>query len=194
LGAWRREVGRDGFIYRAGEPAHTVGVVLRGNVLVVQEDYWGNRRIVEQVGAGGIFGEALACAQVGELPVSVVAATRCELLLMDYRRIATTCPQACAFHARLLRNMLGILARNNVQLTHKIRHITQRSTREKVLSYLGEQASRAGAARFEVPFNRQELADYLSVDRSALSAELSHMQADGLLRYHRNHFELLGRE
>jgi CRP-like cAMP-binding protein len=191
LGASHRSYARGEFIYRAGDAAHSVGVVLSGAVHVVQEDYWGNRSLVAYVEPGAPFAEAFASAEVAAMPVSVVAADKSEVLLLDYSRIITTCSSACNFHARLVRNMMGILARKNVQLTRKIEHVTQRSTREKVLSYLSGRALAAGRAGFDIPLNRQELADYLAVDRSALSAELSRMQAEGLIRYSRNHFELL---
>jgi CRP-like cAMP-binding protein len=203
LGARHQAFERGEYLYHAGDPAHNVGVVLGGAVLVIQEDYGGGRSIVAHVSPGELFAEALASAEVAEMPVSVCAAENCEVLLINYARIVTSCSSACGFHSRLVRNMMGILARNNVRLTRKIAHVTQRSTREKVLSYLSDQAMAAGClpglpggggqgtANFEIPFNRQELADYLAVDRSALSSELSHMQEAGIIRYHRNNFELL---
>jgi CRP-like cAMP-binding protein len=190
LGAKRKNIERGEFVYRAGDAAHSVGVLLSGSVHVVQEDYWGNRSIVAHIEPGGLFAEAFASAQVTSLPVSVLAAENCAVLLIGYSRIITSCSNACGFHARLVRNMMGILARNNVRLTRKIEHVTQRSTREKVLSFLSEQAIAAGP-EFDIPFNRQELADYLAVERSALSAELSRMSKAGLIRFNRNHFELL---
>ena len=111
-------------------------------------------------------------------------------MLIDYRKIITSCPSACTFHARLIQNMLRILAQKNVALTQKMETITQRTTRGKLLAYLSAQAQRQGANEFEIPFSRQELADYLSVDRSAMSGELSRMQREGLLRYHKSHFIL----
>jgi CRP-like cAMP-binding protein len=190
LGAQQRSFAKGAFIYRMGESITYVGIVLNGSVHVLQEDYWGNRTIVAHIEPGGVFGEALACAQIAKLPVSVMAPCDAVTLQIDYRRIITTCSSACSFHARLVRNMIGILAHNNVRLTQKMGHITQRTTREKLLSYLSAQAQQAQRSIFDIPFNRQELAEYLSVDRSALSNELSKMQRDHLLTYTRNHFEL----
>lgn len=157
----------------------------------MQEDYWGNRAIVERVAAGGLFGEALSCAEIERLPASVLAAEDAQILQIDYRRIVTSCSSACGFHSALIRNMIGILASHNVMLAQKMKHLTQHGTRAKVLSYLSAQAQQAQSNSFDIPFNRQELADYLSVDRSALSDTLSRMQREGVLRFRRNRFTLL---
>jgi Mn-dependent DtxR family transcriptional regulator len=125
------------------------------------------------------------------LPVSVIAVENSEILLIDFNRIITTCGSACEFHAQLIKNILGILSQKNITLIQKIEHISQRTTREKLLSYLSEQARINKSAKFEIPYNRQELADFLSVDRSAMSAELSKMYAEGILEYNRNHFVLI---
>ncbi|GHT78310.1 cyclic nucleotide-binding protein [Actinomycetota bacterium] len=185
---------KNSFVFRAGDKATTVGIVLKGNVHVMQEDFWGNRTILANIESGGVFAEAFSCSQTNTLPISVIAASAAEVLLLDYQRIITSCSSACAFHTKLIKNMLKILAGNNIRLTQKMEHITQRTTRQKLLSYLSEQAKLAKANKansFYIPFDRQQLADYLSVDRSALSNELSKMRQDGLLLYHKNHFELL---
>lgn len=179
------------WIWHEGERATQVGVVLSGGVQVVREDFWGNRAILAHLEPGGLFGEAFSCAQIERLPVSVLASESSQVLLIDIRKLGVSCASACSFHARLIQNMLRVLASKNVALTQKIGHLTKRTTREKLLSYLSERAQQAGGSTFELPFNRQELADYLSVDRSALSSELGRMRDEGLLRFQRNHFELL---
>ena len=190
LKAIRRGYQKNEFVFTAGDEAKAVGVVLSGSVNVWQEDYWGNRTILAHIAPGGLFGEAFSCAGVDRLPVSVVAAENAEVLLIDYRRIITTCPAACAFHMALSTNMLKLLAAKNIMLTQKMEILTRRTTRDRLLAYLSAQAVRAGQNRFRIPFDRQQLADYLSVERSAMSAELSRMQADGILRTHRSEFEL----
>lgn len=179
------------FVFSAGSRALLVGIVLSGGVHVVHEDFWGNRALLAGVGVAGLFGESFSCAETENLPVSVVAAQPSEILLIDYRKIITTCTSACVFHMTLVKNMLRILAEKNVQLTQKIEVLSRRSTRDKLLSYLSAQAQQAGSSAFTIPFNRQQLADYLSVDRSAMSSELSRMQSDGILHSHRSQFELL---
>ncbi len=187
----RRTYPRDAYIYTAEEPPRELGVVVSGSVHLIKEDYWGNRAIITKVAAGDIFGEACSCTAVKAMPVSVVAAEWSEILFLNYRKVTTTCPNACPFHAALIQNMLGLIARKNLMLTNKISHLVKRTTREKLLSYFSEQAELAGSSRFTIPYNRQELADYLSVDRSAMSTELGKLRDEGLLSFRKNEFTLL---
>ena len=191
LSAKEQKVSKDAFVFVAGDTPEYVGIVLSGVVHVIQEDYWGNRTILAAITAGGMFGEAFSCAQADSLPVSVVATEKSVILLIDCKRILNTCSTVCVFHARLIQNLLKVLASKNIMLTQKMEHITKKTTREKVLSYLSECAINAGRDTFEIPFNRQELADYLSVERSALSYVLSKMKTEGILEYHKNTFSVL---
>lgn len=181
---------KEDLIFLAGERPETVGILLSGRAHVVHEDFWGNRTILSYIGPGDLFGEAFSCAEAEKLPVSVVAAEPSAVLLINVRKILTTCPTACVYHAGLIKNLVRILAEKNVQMTEKMEHLTRRTTRDKLLSYLSALAVEAGRNDVTPPFNRQELADYLAVDRSALSRELSRMQAEGLLRYDKNTFTL----
>lgn len=178
-------------IFVAGEPVHDVGIVLTGNVHIVQGDFWGNRTILATVEPGGLFGEAFSCAELDNIPVNVIAAKASEVLMIDYKKIINNCSSSCVFHTTLIKNTLRIMAKKNVMLTQKMEFLTRRTTRDKLLSYFSAQAQQAGSAKFSIPFNRQELAEYLSIDRSAMSNELSKMQNDGLLIYRKNEFELL---
>lgn len=182
---------KDGFIFRADERARYVGIVLAGGANVIQEDFWGNRTILTHVGVGELFGEAFSCAEIDRLPVSVIATQPSQILLIDYRKIVTVCSCACVFHSQLISNMLRILANKNIFLTQKMGHLSKRSTREKVLAFLSAKAVDAKDNHILIPFDRQELADYLCVERAALSRELSAMKKDGLLTYHKNRFTLL---
>jgi CRP-like cAMP-binding protein len=137
-----------------------------------------------------MFAESIVCGGIGVMPVSVMSAAATEVLFIDFQRIITTCPSSCGFHTLLIRNMIGIFARKNVMLIGKMEHITKRTTREKLLSYLSEQSKLHGSRSFKIPLDRQGLADYLSVERSALSAEMSRVKADGIINYRKNHFEL----
>ena len=178
-------------IFLSGERIRSFGIVLSGQVQIYQEDYYGNRSILGHVGPGGLFAESFACAEVQELPVSVQASAESELLFIDCTRIASPCANACAFHASLIRNLLNMIAKKNIALTQKIEFTAKRTTREKLLAYLSAEARRAKSSHFEIPFNRQELADYLAVDRSALSAELGKLRDDDVLKFSKNQFELL---
>jgi len=178
-------------VFPSGTSISCFGIVLDGQVQVVQDDYYGNRSILANIGVGNLFGESFACAEIKSLPVSVIASTESELLFIDCRRLVSPCAEACFFHSKLIKNMLSIVSRKNISLTQKIEFTSKRTTREKLLAYLSSEAKRAKSRSFRIPFNRQELADYLSVDRSAMSAELSRLRDDGALKYHKNQFELL---
>ena len=181
---------REQAIFLAGDPPRWLGLVLSGAVQVVRDDIFGNRSILAKLLPGDLFGEAFACAEIDALPVSVLPVTDCVVLLMDYRRIITTCPSSCSFHGRLIENMVRVLAQKNLNLNQKIEILSSRSIREKVMSYLSIQAAEHGSSRFRIPFDRQELADFLSVERSALSRELSAMKREGLISFSKNEFEL----
>ena len=161
-----------------------------GAVHIIKEDFLGNRNIIAEAQPGEIFAESYACVPGAPLGVSAAAAERSEVMFMDVSRVLTVCGSACAFHARLMRNLLAVLAEKNLQFSEKLTYMTQRSTRQKLLAYLSAESLRRGAREFEIPFNRQQLADYLSVDRSALSGELSKLRGEGLLDYRKNKFTL----
>ena len=177
-------------ILLAGDPADRVGVLLEGRAQVIREEFSGNRTILTGLNPGDLFAEAFACAS-GEhktLPVTVLAVAESVVLWMDYRKILRTCPAGCAFHHRLVENMLAVVADKNLMLNRRIGHLSKRSTREKLLSYLSEQAALHGSAAFSIPFDRQQLADYLCVERSAMSAVLSKLREEGVLEVERNRF------
>ncbi|HJA35266.1 MAG TPA: Crp/Fnr family transcriptional regulator [Firmicutes bacterium] len=194
LGASARQYGKGQTIYHVGETVEQMGVVVTGSVHVVQDDVWGNRSIWAQVGPGQVFAETYASLPGEVLNVGVEAVEETQVLFLDVGRVLQVCPGGCPFHSRLLRNLLQVMALKNLNLTRKISHITPRSIRERMLAYLSNEAVRQGTMDFRIPFNRQQLADYLSVDRSALSAELSKMKREGLLDYQKNHFMLHGVE
>ena len=181
---------KDEYILRAGDRVEAFGVVITGKVMIIQEDFWGNRNILAAVGAGHCFAETFACSPGAVLNVSVMAQTNVQVLFLNVKRILTTCPSTCSHHSRMIRNLLSELAEKNLRLNEKITHLGQRSRRAKILSYLSAEAQRHGSAEFDIAFSRQQLADYLSVDRSGLSMELSRMQEEGLLEYRKNHFVL----
>lgn len=190
LGAERRNFRKNERIFRAGDTATELGLVLTGSILIQNDDFWGNTTVLDHVIPGQIFAETYACT--GEpLMVDAVAAEPAEVLFLNVGRVLQTCPQACTHHSKLIRNLLFLSARKNLNLSRKIFHTASKSIRGRLLSYLSFQSTRCGSRCFTIPFNRQQLADYLNVDRSALSNELSKMQKDGLLRVDRNRFELL---
>jgi CRP-like cAMP-binding protein len=178
-------------IYLAGDFIREIGVVVAGSVHVVKDDAWGNSNIFSEISVGEMFAECVVCGGTGVLPMSVIAARDTEVMFFDFQRIITTCSSACVFHTILIRNMVSIFARKNMMLAGKMEHITKRTTKEKLLSYLSEQSRLNGGRSFNIPFNRQELANYLSVERSALSAEMAKLKAESVINYRKNHFELI---
>lgn len=190
LGAEHKNFQKNERIFRTGDTVSELGLVLTGSILIQNNDFWGNTTVLDHIIPGQIFAETYACT--GEpLMVDVVAAENTEVLFLNVGRVLQTCPQACTHHSKLIRNLLFLSARKNLNLSRKIFHTSSKSIRGRLLSYLSFQSAHCGSRSFTIPFNRQQLADYLSVDRSALSNELSKMQKDGLLRVDRNHFELL---
>ena len=166
-----------------GETPRSLGLVLEGGVHIIREDFWGNRSIVGLAGPGEIFAESYALAGK-PLAVSVLAAADGRALFLDAGHLSQ----------RLSANLLALLAEKNLMLTEKMRHMARRTTREKLLSYLSAQALRAGTAEFDIPLDRQQLADFLAVDRSAMSAALGKLRDEGVLEFRKNHFRLLRRE
>lgn len=190
LRAERRDFPKDTFVLRAGDTAQSIGLVLAGSVLVIQEDIWGNRNILSKAGPGQTFAAAFACAPGARLNVSVVAETPATVMFLPVKRVLTVCSSACAHHSRIIRNLLGELAEKNLRFSEKLTHMGQRSTRAKLMSYFSAEAQRLGRYEFDIPFSRQQLADYLAVERSGLSLELGKMRREGLLDFHRSHFVL----
>lgn len=180
-------------LLHCGEQTDRLGLVLTGTVHIAREDFWGNRSIVGLAGPGDVFAESYALT--GEsLGVSAVAATDCTVLFLNAAKVISGCAQVCGFHERLSRNLLGLVAKKNLLLTEKMRHMARKTTREKLLSYLSAQALRTGKSEFEIPLDRQQLADFLGVERSAMSAALGKLRDEGILEFRKNHFHLLQRE
>ena len=181
---------KDTFLLRAGDTAESIGLVLSGSVLVVQEDIWGNRNILSKAGPGQTFAAAYACAPGSLLNVSVLAETPVTAMFLNVKRVLNVCPSACEHHSRIIRNLLGELAEKNLRFGEKLTHMGQRTTRAKLMSYFSAEAQRLGTYEFDIPFSRQQLADYLAVERSGLSLELGKMRSEGLLDFHKSHFVL----
>ena len=181
---------KDTFLLRAGDTAESIGLVLSGSVLVVQEDIWGNRNILSKAGPGQTFAAAYACAPGSLLNVSVLAETPVTAMFLNVKRVLNVCPSACEHHSRIIRNLLGELAEKNLRFGEKLTHMGQRTTRAKLMSYFSAEAQRLGTYEFDIPFSRQQLADYLAVERSGLSLELGKMRSEGLLDFHKSHFIL----
>lgn len=191
LGAVMQEYEKEQTILSEGDTANRIGVVLTGAVQIVRVDYYGNRSILTELQPAQIFGESFACADVLQVPVDVVATEASKVLLMDAKRILHMCNSACEFHNRLIYNLMKVVATKNLIFHQKIEIVSKRSTREKLMTFLLMQAKEHNSNRFTVLFDRQELADYLEVDRSGLSAEISKLRKEGILECKKSEFTLL---
>ena len=187
LNAQVKSFKKDEFVYHEGERNVKAAIVMEGSLHIIKEDFWGNRSIPAEIGKGDMFAETYSCIGREPLSVSVEAREACRCLFLDLGRITE---EGSAVNAGLASNVIKILAEKNLMLTKKVQHLSQRTTRQKLISYLSEIQRQSGTDRFEIPFNRQQLADYLSVDRSAMSSELSKLRDEGILEYRKNRFYL----
>ena len=178
-------------VFAEGNPAKYVGIVLSGSVQIQQTDYYGNRSILSNIEQSEIFAEAFACAEVENLPISVIANEASEIMFINCSHILHTCSNNCGFHQQLIFNLMKDLAEKTIIFHQKIEITSKRSTREKLMTYLMFQAKKNNGNSFEIPYDRQELADFLEVDRSGLSAEISKLRKEGVLESRKNYFELL---
>ena len=193
LGAKVESFDKKQTVFFEGSVAQNIGIVLSGSVQIVLVDYYGNRSILSEVGAGDMVAEAFACAETKSLPVSVIANEPCEVMFISCSHILHTCSNNCGFHQQLIFNLMKDLATKNIMFHQKIEITSKRTTREKLLAYLLFRAKEQGADSFDIPFDRQALADYLEVDRSGLSAEISKLCREGILECRKNHFEFLNK-
>ncbi len=179
------------YVFREGEHIDNITVLVEGKLLVQHDDFWGNRNIVNIIRVGEIFGEAYVAPESGALLNDVIAEEESSIIFFDIKRILTVCPSACRFHSMVIQNLFFSISEKNRKLVQKISHMSKRSTRSKLISYLSEEAKRQNNSQFTIPFTRQQLADFLCVDRSAMSNELCKMRDEGLLQFDKNEFTLL---
>ena len=180
---------KNSVILMTGDEATHIGMIVAGGVRVIRENIDGESAILAELSESDVFGEVFACAGIDHIPVSVIAARDCEILFINYRKISTSCSSACDFHNKLIENTLRLLARKSLELNQKIEILSKRTTREKLRAFFD--AQRGVARKFTVSLNREEMARFLCVDRSAMSGELGKMRDEGLIRFNKNVFELL---
>lgn len=178
-------------IISEGEASKNIGIVLSGKIQIIRNDLYGNRSIVGYVTPSEIFAESFACAEISAIPVSIVASEKSEVMLIDCQHIMHTCTNSCGFHQQLIFNLMKNIASKNISFHQKIEITSKRSTREKLLAYLNLQAKKSNSKSFDIPFNRQELADYLEVERSGLSMEISKLKKEGIIKNKKNHFLII---
>ncbi|MBR5287964.1 MAG: Crp/Fnr family transcriptional regulator [Clostridia bacterium] len=178
-------------ILHQGEPARFIGIILDGSVNIISSDISGNHTLVTHLQHGNLFAETFACAELDSIPASVIAAEDSVIMLLEYKRVITGCRNGCMAHSLLVTNLMRSIARKNLRLSQKLSILSRRSTRSKLIAYLSTEKQKSGTSRFMIPYDRQELADFLCVERSAMSAELSKMKKEGIISFRKNEFELL---
>lgn len=179
------------YVLRQGERTEDIMVLAEGQLHIQRDDYWGNRSIISMIDAGDMFGEAYAAPESGPVQSDVLAVKDSAVIFFDVKRVITVCPSACRFHSIAVQNLFFAISEKNRKLVRKLGVMSRRTTREKLIAYLSEEAKSQGSSTFSIPFNRQQLADFLSVDRSAMSNELCRMRDEGLLEFEKNRFRLL---
>ena len=191
LGAKCKSYKKGALIYSAGDEINSMGVVIEGGVTIENDDIWGNKTILEHVGRGQVFGESYACLPGEPMLVSVAATEDAVILFLNVGKVLNVCGNGCRYHNLLVRNLLSVAAAKNVTMSRRIFYTSAKTIRGRLLSYLSDQALRQGSNRIRIPFDRQQLADYLGVERSAMSAEISKLASLGLLETRRSYFKLL---
>lgn len=191
LGAVIKGYKKNNIIFLEGDKANIFGVVLYGSVRAEKEDYNGNRSVINVIEKYNLFGEAYSFSGIESFPVSMVAAEDCSVMLIESVRIHSSCINSCDIHRLLFRNLLKIVSRKNLVLSRKIEFMSKRTTKEKLMSYLFAESEQAGSKSFKIPFDRQELADFLGVERSAMSAEIGKLRDEGIIEVDRSNFKIL---
>lgn len=186
-----KQYSRGNMIFNEGDPAQYIGVVLEGSVQIMRDDYYGNRSIIASVNPIQLFGEVFSCADISVLPVSVYADTDVVVMLLDCKKLLKTCSNDCEFHNILIHNLLRAVAQKNLLLNQKIELISKKTTKDKLLAYLLAVAKQKGSDEFVIDYDRQALADYLGVERSAMSAEIGRLRDEGYIEVNRRHFKIL---
>lgn len=191
LSAVQKHFKKGSIIFHAGDTVESFGLVLSGSVNIESFDFDGRKSIIGHAGSGQLFAETYACVPKEPLMVNVTAAESSDILFLNAQQMLVTCRHSCEYHTKLIRNLLAVSAQKNLNLSRRILHTSPKSIRERLESFLAYESKRAGSKQFSIPFDRQQLADYLNVDRSALSHEIGKMQEEGLIYSEKNSFSLL---
>lgn len=182
---------KDDIVYLAGDEISKIGIVLSGSILITKDDIMGNRNILTNVSRSGLFAEAFVFSNTKYIPTTVITNTKCEILFLEFKQFTNVCQCNCTFHNTLIQNMLNIIAEKNIILNNKLEILSAKTTRDKLMAYFNMQINANKSNHFKIPFNRDALADFLNLNRSNVSRELSKMRDDGIIRFNKNEFEIL---
>jgi CRP-like cAMP-binding protein len=186
-----KKYNKDDIIYLAGDEISKIGIVLNGSILITKDDIMGNRNILTSISPSGLFAEAFICSNITCISVTVIAKEKCEILFLEFQKLSQVCKSSCNFHNKLILNMLYIIANKNIILNNKLDILSAKTTRGKLMAYFNMQIDINKSNKFKIPFNRDALADFLNLNRSNMSRELSKMQTDGIIQFKKNEFEIL---
>jgi CRP-like cAMP-binding protein len=163
---------------------------VKGKLHIQSDDYWGNRSIVNTIAVGEMFGEAYVATDSGPILNDAYVVEDSVVIFFNVKKMLTVCSNSCRFHSLVIQNLFFAISEKNRRLVQKLGYISKRSIREKLVSYLSWEAKMQNSSTFKIPFNRQQLADFLSVDRSAMSNQLCKMRDEGLISFRKNQFTL----
>lgn len=190
ISAYEKSYKKNSYIILAGDKVENFGVVVEGAVNIIKENVYGDRRLITTIEKNAIFAESFVAAHLDEAPVSVVAKEDCQILFIPLGNALMTCSASCSFHNRLIHNLVGMLANKNIMLNQKLDYLTAKTTRERIAKYFIDCANIQGKTTITIPYNRNELSEYLGVDRSVLSRELSKLKQEGILEFNKNTFHI----
>lgn len=191
LNAYVNHYQKNEYVKHTGDPVNFIGIILEGNIQIIQDDFYGNRNIIASFDAGSLFAEAFVCAGIPTLPVDILANSNTEIMFISSQKIFAPCSCCCEYHHIFITNLLKIVATKNIILSQKLHCISHKTTEEKILSYLNSQAKLHDSYEFDIPFNRQGLADYLGVERSAMSTVINQLVKQEVIETNRSHFKIL---
>ncbi len=194
LKSYRKNYSKGDFIFIAGNNTPGVGIVISGEAQIIKENILGDSTIIALLKSGDMFGETFACMKMKEIPVSVISSDKSDVLFIDIDNIIHTCPSSCSFHSQLISNMLYIIAEKNILLNQKMSYITHKTIRNRLEAFFLDIIEKKGSYTFTLPYNRNELADYLCADRSAMSRELFKMQSDGIIKINKKNIQWLEKQ
>ncbi len=180
---------KSAYILKNGSKIDYLAVILGGNAVMSKTDSFGKQTILEELKMNDIFGHNIVCCGLDKSPVDVIAQNECEVLFLPFEKVVTPCQKLCSYHLQLIKNVMKMISKRNSLLNDKIDIIGQKTTRDKILALL--ETYRNGQRVFSIPYSREEMAKFLCVDRSAMSRELCKMRDEGILKFSKNHFEIM---
>ncbi len=186
-----RKYEKEEMIIRQGDMITNIYLILDGEVNIEKDSYWGRRIIISHLTRNDNLALSFVGSKNVESSIDAITTKDTLVLILSYEKCTSMCQNACTRHKVLINNLFQILSKENIELIQKIENVSQKTIRDKLLTYLSNEAQKQHSNSFDIHFNRQDLADYLNVDRSAMSFELSKLQKEGLLEYNKNHFVLL---